>query len=145
MGEEGRDAQAHLVKYSDVIDGESGWSITQPQALHLSLAFFYCVDNIKTFISNLKISGKWIPFAFPELSSDWLWDIVFCGSIMQKIRSSADSGGFRAAVEGGQLWALQAQVTDGQSAQGCHNDRERQALSKYTKSQHIKNIFCAKL
>lgn len=63
---------------------------------------------------------------------------------MQKIRSSADSGGFRAAVEGGSSgWAaaLHAQAADGQSAQGCQSDRERQALSKYIKTQHIKKIF----
>lgn len=40
MGEEGRDAQVHLLKYSDVIDGKSGWSITQPRALTFVLGIF---------------------------------------------------------------------------------------------------------
>lgn len=76
-------------------------------------------------------------------------DIGFCGSIMQKIRTSPDSGAFRAAVERGQLclgasgWAaaLHAQAADGRSAQGCQSDSERQALSKHTSTQHIENIF----
>lgn len=93
------------------------------------------------FLSNLKIAGNEIPFAFPELSSDWLQDIGFCGNSMQKIKSSPDPGGFRAAVEGGQLWLGCSSPCSGQIAQGCQNDRERQALSKFTKTQNIKNIF----
>lgn len=108
VGEEGKGSwvQAQLVKCA--IFWCHWWGrwlvLAQPQSIHSSLAFSDRVDNIKMFLSNLKISGNWTLFAFPGLPCDWVGNIGFCGSVKQKIRSSPDSGGFRAAVEGGQLW-----------------------------------------
>lgn len=44
--------------YPDVIDGEGGWSLTQPLSSYIHpWHFSYCVD-FKMFLSNLKISGN---------------------------------------------------------------------------------------
>lgn len=56
----------------------------------------------KYFFHVINHSGNLTPFAF-QLPSDCVGDVGFHSSIMQKIRTSQNSGGFRDAVAGGWL------------------------------------------